>query len=494
MRVRATIDGQTVWQTREVSALSGGGAGGQGSLTVHIGLGDAAQAELIEVYWPSGYTQSLTNQAADQYLTIVEDDGGLVSGYAYLDANQNCQRDAGEPGLPGRVMEVLPGPYYVTTNDSGYYALSLPLGSYTVHQVAEPGWQQSCPAAGSYSLTASAQGQQLLGNDFGSQALCQGPELSVSLGFTAFRRGQENSGSYTIHNRGPEAASPLSLHLDLGAAGFLSGASLPWDAVTVLPDGGRRYSWDLPSLPAFGQLTIQLTDSIAANAAEGASLDILATATTSGPACATTQATASFSAEVTGSVDPNDMLVYPAGIGPGHVIQPSDTLYYRIRFQNLGNAPAARVEIVDTLPATLDLSTLRFIGKSHPGVESVSEDGVLRWVFAPIYLPDSLSDEAGSHGFVDFAILPQAGLPAGTRIAHQAWISFDYQAAIATPPVFRTLGLRNGEVPVEAEVWVSPQPVETTGLVSVRIPGTPAVDLPLEQVDLYALDGRYLQS
>jgi hypothetical protein len=73
VRVRATINGQTFWQMREVSG--GDGHMGQNSLHVHVGLGDATNADLVRIEWPSGTVQELENVASKQFLTVTEPGG-----------------------------------------------------------------------------------------------------------------------------------------------------------------------------------------------------------------------------------------------------------------------------------------------------------------------------------------------------------------------------------------------------------------------------------
>jgi hypothetical protein len=70
VRVRAMIGGEPRWQTR---AIGGGNGSNQDGLIASIGLGDAAQADLVEVRWPSGVIQRLRNIAPDQSLTIREE-------------------------------------------------------------------------------------------------------------------------------------------------------------------------------------------------------------------------------------------------------------------------------------------------------------------------------------------------------------------------------------------------------------------------------------
>jgi ASPIC/UnbV protein/VCBS repeat protein len=73
VRMRATINGQSLWQMREVSG--GDGLRGQNSLHVHFGLGNATNADLVRIEWPSGTLQELGNVASKQFLTVTEPGG-----------------------------------------------------------------------------------------------------------------------------------------------------------------------------------------------------------------------------------------------------------------------------------------------------------------------------------------------------------------------------------------------------------------------------------
>jgi ASPIC/UnbV protein/VCBS repeat protein len=73
VRVHATINGQTFWPMREVPG--GDGHMGQNSLHVHVGLGNATNADLVRIEWPSGTVQELPNVAAQQFITVTEPGG-----------------------------------------------------------------------------------------------------------------------------------------------------------------------------------------------------------------------------------------------------------------------------------------------------------------------------------------------------------------------------------------------------------------------------------
>ena len=73
VRVRATINGQSFWQMREVDG--GDGRRGQNSPYVNVGLGNATNADIVRIEWPSGTVQELPNVAAQQFLTVTEPGG-----------------------------------------------------------------------------------------------------------------------------------------------------------------------------------------------------------------------------------------------------------------------------------------------------------------------------------------------------------------------------------------------------------------------------------
>ena len=67
-RVTVAAGGRT--QIREVTA--GASNKSQNMLPVHFGLGQANRVDLIEIRWPSGIVQTLTDVATNQRLTITE--------------------------------------------------------------------------------------------------------------------------------------------------------------------------------------------------------------------------------------------------------------------------------------------------------------------------------------------------------------------------------------------------------------------------------------
>lgn len=70
VRAKASIQGKSIWQMREVSAQSG--YCGQNSLIVHFGLLDAASVDSLRIEWPSGIVDILTEVDINQQIAITE--------------------------------------------------------------------------------------------------------------------------------------------------------------------------------------------------------------------------------------------------------------------------------------------------------------------------------------------------------------------------------------------------------------------------------------
>jgi hypothetical protein len=70
-RIRVVAGGMT--QTDEVH--SGGSYLSQNDLRMHFGLANATKIDKVEIHWPSGQTEILTNLAGDQHYTVVEGQG-----------------------------------------------------------------------------------------------------------------------------------------------------------------------------------------------------------------------------------------------------------------------------------------------------------------------------------------------------------------------------------------------------------------------------------
>jgi hypothetical protein len=162
------------------------------------------------------------------------------------------------------------------------------------------------------------------------------------------------------------------------------------------------------------------------------------------------------------SFDPNDKAATPEGYAEPHYILAEDEIEYKIRFQNTGNAPASNVEILDSLDVShLNLNTLEVILSSHEMNTIVDPDGVVHFQFDNINVPDSVSDEPGSHGFVVYRIRTLSDVQGGDEINNTAYIYFDSNPAIVTNTTYHTIydcewmqGLPEGDIFCEGAITI----------------------------------------
>jgi uncharacterized repeat protein (TIGR01451 family) len=165
---------------------------------------------------------------------------------------------------------------------------------------------------------------------------------------------------------------------------------------------------------------------------------------------------------VVNSYDPNYKEVYPTDVAP--LFQ--DWLTYTVHFQNLGNAPAINIRVLDTLDANLDAETFEIINYSHYNTVTLM-NGILDFRFPNILLPDSASNPIVSQGFVQYRIKPKANLIAGTQIENTAHIYFDYNPAVVTNTTVNnfTTTVGNKSLQQASSLWIYPNP--STGIFTI---------------------------
>lgn len=146
-----------------------------------------------------------------------------------------------------------------------------------------------------------------------------------------------------------------------------------------------------------------------------------------------------ISETVIGSWDPNDKAVSPKGIGDdGEIPVNTETLSYKIRFQNTGSAPAVNVVIRDAMDSNIDLTSMQVMDASHEHITDIIGNELVV-TFNNILLPDSNSNEPESHGFIQVVANLKPGLTEGTQIFNTAEIYFDFNEPVITNTVVNTL-------------------------------------------------------
>lgn len=211
---------------------------------------------------------------------------------------------------------------------------------------------------------------------------------------------------------------------------------------------GDTYVWELDSIMIGEVREIIIVDSVSTEATVGDSVEIQSSLMSAESELDLTDNSMSFREMIVGPIDPNDMIATPVGIGPEHLIKKNQYITYKIRFQNVGNYPAHYVFIEDEIFYPLNIETVEFVAASHK-CDFMINQNKLCFRFDGINLPDSTSDETGSHGFVIFKLRPYDFAESKDIIQNQAAIQFDFENPILTNKIQHKIlssNLSNNEI------------------------------------------------
>ncbi|MBP7515346.1 MAG: T9SS type A sorting domain-containing protein, partial [Flavobacteriales bacterium] len=406
---------------------------------------------------------------------------GSVSGTVFNDADQDCTNDAGEYGLPFRVLTIDPGPSYAITDQLGAYYSAATFGSFTLAQplVDE---SQLCPPDVPAAFTIDA-GSPDVTLDLADSSFAP-LDTRVSLWASPARPGFPASVHGTFWNASayPSGEVTLVVHYDPML-----------DPVTVSPTPTGltpgTAEWSLSGLDAFEYMHFQLQGTVPADIGLlGTVISFLATASDGVQELDMVNNAAAQNVTITGSVDPNDKI---ARTSAGH----SSTQYfidedmyidYTVRFQNTGTDTAFTVVVRDSLEAELDPASLEILGASHAFVPSFENGRTLVFTFNEINLPDSGTNYAASNGSVHFRLKPRADIAVGEMIRNSAGIWFDFNEPVITDPSELLVEMSTSVAEKkDGELVLWPNPSEDLLRVSINDPGHR-----LFQLDVLAVDGR----
>lgn len=388
---------------------------------------------------------------------------GSVQGNTYRDQNSNGAFDAGEIAAPV-MLSVMPGGLNMYSPGANYLFCS-DSGSYTVTPANPPQYHVVVPPSRSYTITG--QGQLADSMDFAFQPIPGIYDGTIDLwGFNAWI-GNQSAQYITYCNEGTELLDgTVLLTLDPDMT-FVS--SVPAPASNTANSATWNFTGLMPGV--CNTITIQvLTDS---TVVAGDTLSSSAGLQVVQSDIHLSDNLDQRAVPAVTSFDPNDKAVDLATLTPAEV-SAAKALEYTVRFQNTGTAPAVNIVIRDTMDTDLDLGTFEMIGASHPYTLSIV-DGTAIWSFQGIMLPDSASDEPGSHGAIHYRVSPKTTLMLGDEITNRADIYFDYNAPVLTNTVVTTVSDAQAVATVGdmSTVHVFPSPSE--GLAYVQMPdGMPA--------------------
>jgi uncharacterized repeat protein (TIGR01451 family) len=352
-----------------------------------------------------------------------------VSGIMFLDENLSGIKDSIEAIVAGHLVKLEPGPHYTYTNNNGYYYFWADTGNYNVSYVPQPYWYATTPV---YNFCVDSLGHIIDTLDIGAYTRTNVNDVAVYITCAPTRINSQTHYWLTYKNWGSvNAAGTINFEYD-PLLTFLSSTEIPASHT------GNNLVFDYNTLGPGVQRTIRADFQMPGVQNLGDSLHSYAMITPLVPDTFVTNNYDTLQQVITGSYDPNDKSVSPAGYGQSGYVEHGQRLTYTIRFQNTGTDTAFTVLLRDTIDSDLDFGTFLLEANSHSVALSMHNSNELQFRFDNILLPDSNVNEPESHGFVRYSISPKPGLVDGTMATNTSYIFFDYNPAIVTNTTLNT--------------------------------------------------------
>jgi|GEM_PF-5858507 len=350
-----------------------------------------------------------------------------VSGTVYDDLNLNAVRDPNETGHPNIIVEVQPGNYFGMTDSQGKFNVAVDDSLSLTITPHVPAYYASVPVSLPANPISIGDVDSL--NDFALQPAGNIPDLRISLqGLPVVNPGDTYTYFLQITNQGTVSQPAMAKVLPDTLFNF-SNASPPPDNII-----GDTLIWNIDTLAPGGIETFTITGTISSFTG-GLSSDTFYAFAVSPLVEATPSDNADTLIQILGSPGViNQKYVSPAGDILVSQVQSGQWMEYAIFFQNQSGETVSDIMVIDSLDANLDLSTIHVIASSHPCIFSVYQ-GVARFEFQNINLPDSAANPGACYGFVTFGIMPDTFLTAGSLFENDAVVNFDTGYSINTNTV-----------------------------------------------------------
>lgn len=374
-----------------------------------------------------------------------------ISGTVFNDKNNNVIQDMDEEPLKNVIVKTSTSKVYTVSDSLGNYSLQAELTKDDTVQVVLP----------SNFATAMPRFYILQDRDtnknFGIHFLNDIKDLRITataVGPT--RPGFNNTLVLTAENKGSVAQNAtVSLAYD---------NRVQYQLATPTPSSNtpQHLTWNLPNFQPFDKKDIKMELKTPVTVPLSTQLSHFAQISPITNDTFIQDNTDSLRIIVVGSYDPNDKSVNQKDVDAKQISNPLP-LVYTIRFQNTGTFPATFVRIVDTLSPNLDIASFKVLSSSHTMTYKLKGKGIIEFFFDNINLPDSLSNEKASHGFVKYSIKPLNSLKLKDAVKNTAYIYFDFNNPIKTNTtenlVVSLTNLKNAfDIPT---ITVAPNPTST---------------------------------
>ena len=411
---------------------------------IYIEILDNPQLQMCNVFWLCHFLQE------DHNLFNILNNGegcmnpnevaascklGLIEFCVYQDLNKDGERTTNEPGVSNAKVELNPGAINVLTNQSGEGFFLRDFGEYSVQFKEDPNGFFDLTDGDSLTRVTLTEEDSLFKIEYGLTPKFDTTLFEIYTGFDFVICNRLSVVPINLINSGTSVLE--------GTLWFQNDDKLEIDSFSIQPDmiSGDRYGWRFSELFPTQNFEIVAFLNIPGPPevlpGDPVGFQTYIEYENSGQLIVSDIRSDTF--EIRCSYDPNDKLVNPARRENYTLFD--EELVYTVRFQNTGNFPAQDVVIRDTLDEQLDVSTFKVIGSSHSEVlnTSITDEKYLEFQFYEIYLPDSLSNEEASQGFVTYTIKSKEGLSDLIDIQNTASIYFDLNPPIVTNTTTNTM-------------------------------------------------------
>ncbi len=370
-----------------------------------------------------------------------------ITGKVYEDLNGNCAWDAGEVGIQN-IMIHASGLGYTFTDANGIYSFIAPSGTYTLSESVQYYYPLAACQINAVAVTVTAASGCVSTVDFANVI---NPIHDVQISTTYMIPpipGNIFNQTVVVSNNGTLTETDIDM-------GYTHDGQLVFNNVSpslfTQQNAGTYPNWysisaGFPILTPAADQSFNVQYNVATNIPLGTAVVFQDTVAYTSPITnwlndyTPWNNVNYFINTVVGSWDPNFKEVNPNGTGaPGYITVDDSVLNYTLHFQNTGTYAAQKVVLIDTLDSDLDITSLMPYWSNHSYVTDVSEDGIVKFTFDNINLPDSASSPLGSIGILMYSIHQKPNLAVGTEIKNSVSIYFDYNAPVKTNTTLNTI-------------------------------------------------------
>lgn len=418
--------------------------------------------QVLDIGNTGTYTLNTLNNATPVIRMVIapDKDKSYVYGKVYLDFDcDHVFNNQDQPVADNYILDQDLAYPAAQTDAFGDYSIVLnEINEYTFGVVHDGATIKSYP--NTYTINNDSLGKVFTGMDYAFCFVNSFHDVAVDLaGYIPPKPGFDNSYNICVKNYGSYFENAQLVFNFIGGDADNYVDIIDADGGTV---NGHTITWDINNLIYYGEVCKKLVIHVHANTPLGTTFTPHVKVSLDPNIVESKYYNNEISQPqlVVGSYDPNDKSVDKEGFTSAQ-LKDGVNLEYFIRFQNTGTYPASFIEVYDTLSSSLSIMNFKMISASHHYTLTIIDNHILKWRFDNINLPDSASNEVGSHGYIKFSINTVPNLSKTDVISNSAAIYFDFNTPVITNAIKTSFVVATHNLAAENNlpVMVYPNPV-----------------------------------